>query len=106
MDAAAVLIPPRLCHCYIFKMNRKNPGRKKLPVRDLTALFEDQLFHFFMIHSCQRVTLLSRIVIPPCDNGREQKQVPESWCAVLPDPPHPLLLCSGWYTELIHKDLL
>lgn len=94
MDAAAVLIPPRLCHCYIFKMNCKNPGRKKLPVRDLTALLEDQLFYFFMIHSCQRVTSFLVLLYRPAitAGGKNRFQNRGAQC-------FPILLIRGCFAQ-------
>lgn len=46
MDAAVILIPPRLCHCHILKVQCQNPGCKKLPVSNLTALLTEELFDF------------------------------------------------------------
>ena len=73
MDAAVILIPPCLCDCHILKVQCQNPGCKKLPVSNLTALLTEELFDFFMIHSCQRVDLLPFVLyrLPAfrCEDG-------------------------------------
>ncbi|MFR9200111.1 MAG: hypothetical protein ACLVML_04730 [Candidatus Gastranaerophilaceae bacterium] len=52
MDAAVVLVPPRLRHRHILKMPRKDAGREELAVGYFAALFIEQLLQFLVIHSC------------------------------------------------------
>ena len=52
MNAAVILIPPRLSNRHVLEMPRKNTGSKELAVGYFAAFFIEQLFEFLVIHSC------------------------------------------------------
>ena len=55
MNAPIIFVAACLSYGHIFKMERQDSGRKKLPVRNLAALFIEKLLDTLVIHSCQRV---------------------------------------------------
>ena len=49
MNAAVILIPPRLSNRHVLEMPRKNTGSKELAVGYFAAFFIEQLFEFISI---------------------------------------------------------